>query len=203
MGTHRIRFSSISRVSLPARNSYTFLQAFDLQSTCSTRYSSSERQKTPQAPSSRRHPIWSALHRGPCRCDRDSRARIRTSSHHHLLPNRKTHSIHDLHRYPWFGSHSMANGPVRTVPLYLENTAYSISPSAATADLWNTVRDSLSSLSRGRCSRMLLKVMPFVFRSNSVSFQSHVQLPVGRCGSNTARTQRSSPTPTVMSNIQL
>ena len=43
-----------------------------------------DREKTSFALSSRRHPLWSALRRGPCGCDRDSRAWICTSSHRHL-----------------------------------------------------------------------------------------------------------------------
>ena len=77
--------------------------------------------------------------------------------------------------------------------MYHDNTVHSISPSAATADHQNTMRDSLSSFSRGRCSRML-----YDFRSVSGSLVTRT-FPVGWCGTNTIHTA-TQPTPTVMRN---
>ena len=51
---------------------------------CCLNFGIRDRQKTSQALSSRRHPLWSVLRRGPGGCDRDSTAWISTSSHRHL-----------------------------------------------------------------------------------------------------------------------
>ena len=101
-----------------------------------------------------------------------------------------THSNHDLCRHTRFGSQSRWR-PAITVPTYRDNTVHSISPSAATADHQNTMRDYLSPFSRGRCSRMLSKVMPHDFRSVSGSLVTRT-FPVGMCGTNTIHTQLSS-----------
>ena len=117
-------------------------------------------------------------------------------------PKEKLTSNTILARSTWFGSHPWFSpwGPARTAPLYLDNAVRSISPSAATGDLWNTMRDSLSSLSRGRCSCMLLKVTPLVFRTISGSFLSHVHFQLVDANQ-IQYTQLSSPTPSVLGNI--
>ena len=164
MGTHRIRFSSISRGSLSARNSHSFLQAFDLFSRLiQLGIPAVSIRKLPK------HLLHVAILSGPLFVEGlvDAIAIPKLGCVQVVITT--CNPIEKLTPYRIFTATRglvltrWQNGPVRTVPMYLDSTAYSISPSAATADLWNTVRDSLSSLSRGRCSRMLLKVMPFVF----------------------------------------
>ena len=160
MGTHRIRLCSIPRDSLRARNSYTALLIQLGIPIVSVR-------------KLHKHPLHVVILAGPLfveglRVDAIAIPQLRFVQAVIATCNsiEKTHSERDRRRYTWFGSHSWWQCAAITVPVYLDNTVHSPSPSTRGLHVFSLTWLMIS-------FRMLLKVMPLGCRATSGSLVKH------------------------------